>query len=158
MPRSQSLFDEPLRGSNVSFAGGTREALMAIKSLRCAVCLRHRAKRAALKPARNVILRVFNDLLFLDIFYIEDATKTKQITTLKPHGREGTKRAKLGPGEGEDPHAPFGPRSVVSVGPLVPDAAVDWGQPQACLRRMGKPGAGAADAPCEWAAPFSAFD
>ena len=55
---------------NVSFADGTKDALLCIKALRCAVCLRHRAKRATLRPAKNVVMRIFNDLIYMDVFYV----------------------------------------------------------------------------------------
>ena len=59
---------------NLSFAGASKDALLCVKSLRCAVCLRHRSKRATLRPAKHVVMRVFNDLVWLDIFYAEDST------------------------------------------------------------------------------------
>ena len=61
---------------NLSFAGASKDALLCVKSLRCAVCLRHRAKRSTLRPAKHVVMRVFNDLVWLDIFYAEDSTMT----------------------------------------------------------------------------------
>ncbi len=50
---------EPVMLRNVAFAGGGRDTLVAIKALRCSVCLRNRARRAPLRPAKTVVLRVF---------------------------------------------------------------------------------------------------
>ena len=61
---------------NLSFCGASSESLMAAKALRCAVCLRGRGRPVlSSRPARAIITLTFNEHVYMDIFYIEDATK-----------------------------------------------------------------------------------
>ena len=59
---------------NLAFSNAVKDALLCCKALRCVVCLRNRAKRHALRPSKIVIFRVFNDLVFIDLFFCADAT------------------------------------------------------------------------------------
>ena len=50
------------------------ETITCAKALRCAVCLRHRSAKS-LRPGRMIRVRVFGELIYMDIFFVHDAVQ-----------------------------------------------------------------------------------